>query len=72
MDHLAAVQMVRLTEDRYRDIDSDTRTRVAKWLESNEAAEHLIRLVEEGGSFDAEQQGRIFGESLPHGLRMMS
>lgn len=72
IEHLAAVQMARLTNDRYRDIDTVTRTRVAKWLESNDAAEHLIRLVNEGGSFDAEQQGRIFGESLPHGLRMMT
>ncbi len=72
IEHLAAVQMARLTNDRYRDVDPATRTRVANWLESNGAAEHLIRLVNEGGSFDAEQQGRIFGESLPHGLRMMT
>jgi molecular chaperone DnaK (HSP70) len=72
MDHLAIVQMARLTNDRYRDIDSSTRNRVKDWLESNNAAEHLIRLVTEGGAFDAEQQGRIFGESLPQGLRMLT
>jgi molecular chaperone DnaK (HSP70) len=71
MDHLAVVQMCRLTNDRYRDVDADTRSMAAKWLSNNEGAEHLIRLINEGGSFDAEQQGRIFGESLPHGLRMM-
>ncbi len=72
LEHLAIVQMARLTNDRYRDIDSQTRARVVKWLQANRAADHLIRLINEGGSFDAEQQGRIFGESLPHGLRMLT
>ncbi len=72
LEHLAVVQMSRLTNDRYRDVDASTRARVVKWLESYNAAEHLIRLVTEGGSFDAEQQGRIFGESLPQGLRMLT
>ena len=72
LEHLAIVQMARLTNDRYRDLDSSTRNRVVKWLESHNAAQQLIRLVSEGGSFDAEQQGRIFGESLPQGLRMLT
>jgi hypothetical protein len=72
IEHLATVQMARLTGDRYRDVEPSTRTRVAQWLTSENAAEHLIRLVNEGGSFDAEEQGRIFGESLPQGLRMLN
>ena len=72
LEHLAIVQMARLTNDRYRDIDTHTRAQVVKWLELNNAAEHLIRMVKEGGSFDVEQQGRIFGESLPQGLRMLT
>ncbi len=72
MEHLAIVQMARLTNDRYRDVDAETRDRVEKWLTREDAAEHLVRLVVEGGSFDAEEQGRVFGESLPQGLRILS
>lgn len=71
IEHLAVVQMARLTTDRYRDLDSATRSRVAQWLTSENSSDHLIRLVVEGGSFDAEEQGRIFGESLPQGLRIL-
>ncbi|MFK7768193.1 MAG: Hsp70 family protein [Mariniblastus sp.] len=72
VEHLAVVQMSRLTNDRYRDIESSSRTRIAQWLVTENAAEHLVRLVSEGGSFDAEEQGRVFGESLPQGLRMLN
>ena len=70
--HLAVVQMARLTNDRYRDLEPEARAEIVAWLESENAAEHLIRLVKEAGQFDAEQQGKIFGESLPQGLRMVT
>ncbi len=72
IEHLAVVQMARLTNDRYRDIEPGFRARVADWLTAENAAEHLVRLVTEGGTFDAEEQGRVFGESLPQGLRMLN
>lgn len=72
IEHLAVVQMARLTNDRYRDIEPSSRTQIAQWLTTENAADHLIRLVTEGGSFDTEEQGRVFGESLPQGLRMLN
>ncbi|MDG1872278.1 MAG: Hsp70 family protein [Mariniblastus sp.] len=72
LEHLAIVQMARRTNDRYRDIDPHTRRQVLGWLKDANAADHLIEMVDEGGSFDVEQQGRIYGESLPQGLRMLN
>ena len=46
------------------------RGRVVGWLERNESAEHLIRLVREGGRLEAEERSAAFGESLPKGLRL--
>lgn len=70
IDQLALVQMARRTDDRYRDIDSSLRHQVVEWLGLQETAPHLIELVRDGGTLDAEEQGRIFGESLPAGLRL--
>jgi hypothetical protein len=70
-DHLAIVQMCRLTNDRFRDVEDGLRKRVLSWLTDHDAADHLVGLVREGGAFDAEEQGQIFGESLPQGLRIV-
>ena len=70
IEQLAVVQMARCTGDRYRDIDDDFRSKVAGWLKNNNANEKLIELVREVGNFDTEQQGKVFGESLPQGLRL--
>ena len=71
IEHLAVVQMARRTNDRYRDIDGSVQTDVLDWLKKQNAAEHLIELVKEIGTFDAEEQGRVFGEALPQGLTMI-
>ena len=71
MEHLAVVQMTRRTNDRYRDIDDSLRADVALWLGEQNAAESLIDLVHTAGSFDAEEQSQVFGESLPQGLRIV-
>ncbi len=70
IEQLAIVQMSRRTHDRYRDIDAGFRGEVLKYLQRNSAAEHLLTLVRDGGQFDAEEQSRVFGESLPQGLRL--
>ena len=70
--HLAVVQMARKTNDRYRDVDSTVRKAVANWLTAESSSDHLVRLVTEGGAFDAEEQGKVFGESLPQGLRILN
>jgi hypothetical protein len=71
VDALAVMQMSRRTGDRYRDIDGQFREKVLRWLMENEAAEHYVQFVSEGGRLDEEEQGRILGESLPQGLRLL-
>ena len=70
MEQLAVVQLSRKVNDRYRDLDDQLRTKVISWLERCSANPTFTELVEQGGMFDTEQQGKIFGESLPQGLRL--
>jgi hypothetical protein len=67
---LAVMQIARKTDDRYRDLDDTARREVAAWLARHDAPAHLIDLVTSGGALDTEEQGRVFGESLPKGLRL--
>lgn len=70
MEHLAVVQIARLVQDRYRDVDDGCRVKVMAWLKKTNASEMLVSMVRDGGAFDAEQQGKVFGESLPQGLKL--
>jgi len=67
---LAAMQMARRVDDRYRDVPEKVRTKVVRWLASVGAPGHYRRLVEEATQLDAEEQGLVFGEALPVGLRI--
>jgi hypothetical protein len=69
-DPVSVMLMARRTDDRYREISESRRREVLSWLGSRDAAEHLVKLVAEGGRLDREEQGRVFGESLPVGLRI--
>jgi hypothetical protein len=69
-DLLAAMQIARRTDDRYRDLDDRVRRNVLDWMEDHDAAAHTIQLVREGGSLDREEQGRVLGDALPKGLRI--
>jgi len=71
MGRLAAMQMARRTDDRYRDVPEKLRRQVVEWLDLHEAPAHFIELVRDGGRLDNEEQGLVFGESLPAGLQMM-
>ncbi len=68
--HLAVMQLARRTGDRYRDLSDAQRQQAISWLREHHARPHLIKLVGEGGSLDVEEQGEVFGESLPKGLRI--
>ncbi len=68
---LAAMQMARRTGDRYRDLDEKPRAKLLRWLSTHDAPAHYIELVETGGRLDSEEQGLIFGEALPKGLRIL-
>ena len=67
---LAVMQLARRTSDRYRDLPAKTRDAVLDWLEAHGAPAHFQQLVRDGGRLDEEEQGRIFGEALPSGLRI--
>jgi len=67
----AAAQLARLTHDRGRDLDATQRERVATALAQHAGNETLVRLVREGGELGEAEQVRVFGDSLPHGLRLV-
>jgi len=69
-DKLAVLQLARRTGDRYRDVDDRLRREVIDWLESHHAPAHFAELVAALGTLDREEQGRVFGESLPKGLQV--
>ena len=71
MVQFSVMQMARRTEDRYRDLPDKLRLKVLAWLERNEAPSHFVELVREVGQLDDEEQGLVFGEALPRGLRIM-
>ena len=66
----ALMQLARKTEDRYRDIDAALRERVLDRLKDLNASQSILQIVSDGGALDDEQQQQVFGDSLPHGLRL--
>jgi hypothetical protein len=71
LDQLAVMQLARHTPDRYRNLPDESRRAAADWLEDHGAPSHYRELVERGGTLDSEEQSRVFGESLPSGLRLV-
>ena len=67
---LAVMQIARKTDDRYRDLSPKQRDAATAYLARENAPSHFTTLVQSGGSLDREEQGLIFGESLPKGLRL--
>lgn len=67
---LSLMQLCRKTNDRYRDIDEESRSQVIAYMQKFNAGEHFIELVQNGGSLDEEDKSKIFGEQLPRGLRI--
>ncbi len=65
----AVVQLARLTHDRERDVSAALRERAALAL-SQAGHASWASLVREGGELSEADQGRVFGESLPMGLRL--
>jgi len=70
MSQFALVQIARRTNDRYRDLPESTRDKVLAWLAKAGASPHAADLVRTGGQLDEQEQTRVFGESLPKGLRI--
>jgi hypothetical protein len=67
----AVAQLARLTHDRTRDLPAPLRERAASALSRAQGNETWVRLVREGGELSEAERGRVFGESLPTGLRLV-
>lgn len=67
---LTLMQLARRTHDRFRDLEASVRQRVSECLTSAGARNHLISLIDEGGSLESDEASQILGESLPVGLRL--
>ncbi|MFM0628648.1 Hsp70 family protein [Paraburkholderia xenovorans] len=68
----AAVQIARMTGDRSRDLPEDLRFAVVRRLEAANAPRAWITMVSESVELDNADEGRVFGESLPVGLKLIA
>jgi hypothetical protein len=67
----AAALLARVSGDRQRDLSEAARSEVQKRLAAAGAAEAWQRMVTEVTHLDEAEERRIFGESLPPGLRLL-
>ena len=67
----AAVQIARMTGDRSRDLSPEIRASVVRRLEAAHAPQSWIAMVRETVELDEADEGRVFGESLPAGLKLI-
>ncbi|RAS38774.1 Hsp70 family protein [Paraburkholderia bryophila] len=67
----AAVQIARMSGDRSRDLADDLRHTVVRRLEAANAPRAWITMVSERVELDNADEGRVFGESLPVGLKLI-
>jgi hypothetical protein len=67
----ATTMLSRMTGDRERDLDQATRARVLQRLRTAKASPSWIRMVNEVTELETADEKRVFGESLPPGLRLM-
>jgi molecular chaperone DnaK (HSP70) len=67
----AATLLARVSGDRERDLDASIRDPVAARLDAIGAPESWRRMVREVTHLDAADERRVFGESLPPGLRLL-
>lgn len=64
-------QLARCSGDRARDVDEAVRSRALDALSAGGAPEEALRAVREVAAASEEEERRIFGESLPPGLRLV-
>jgi molecular chaperone DnaK (HSP70) len=68
----AAVQIARMTGDRSNDLPDELRHTVVRRLEAGHAPRAWITLVSETVELEHADEGRVFGESLPAGLTLIT
>ncbi len=66
-----ATLLARLSGDRARDLDTAMRLRVVQRLRVAKAPASWLRMVEDVVELDGADAGRVFGEALPPGLRLV-
>ena len=64
-------QLARVSGDRARDVDEGLRERVAARLGELKAPEVMVQMVREATVLGEREEQRVFGESLPAGLRLL-
>ncbi|CAN7721558.1 Hsp70 family protein [Caballeronia sp. LjRoot31] len=67
----AAAQIARMTGDRSRDLAEPVRETVVRRLEAANAPPAWVNMVREAVTLDNADTGRVFGESLPVGLKLI-
>lgn len=67
----AAAMLARMSGDRERDIDASLRNTVAQKLRKSRCPDSWIAMVREAAALNDADQKRLFGESLPAGLRLL-
>ncbi len=68
----AAVQIARMTGDRSRDLPDEIRATVVRRLEAANAPPNWIAMVREVVELNTADEGRVFGEALPAGLKLIA
>ncbi|MDG4606889.1 MAG: hsp70 family protein [Candidatus Contendobacter sp.] len=68
----AATLLARLSGDRERDVSEELRMQVMQRLRAAKAPVSWLRMVAEVIDLDEADAGRVFGETLPPGLRLVS
>ena len=67
----AAASLARMSGDRERDIANDLRQEVATKLRAVKAPITWVQMVEKVTELDEADERRVFGESLPPGLKLV-
>ncbi|WP_233888975.1 Hsp70 family protein [Paraburkholderia flagellata] len=68
----AAAQIARMTGDRSRDLPPELRETVVRRMESANAPPTWVTMVREAVALDTADTGRVFGEALPAGLKLIA
>lgn len=67
----AATMITRMSGDRARDIDDDTRNQVLEKMRLGKAPSSWIAMIETFKQLDEREERQIFGEALPPGLKLI-
>jgi len=65
-------QLARVSGDRARDVEASLRERVAARLVALNASPALVQMVREATALSEREEQRVFGESLPAGLKLLA